>query len=146
MATLGTVVAVNGEAFVVDQSGNKRIIQLGDTIQPGDTIITPPGIIVELQMVNGRTIHISGDEIVKFTQELIDAIQPGFGDSAVDQATIQSIIQAIEEGRDIGSILNSTDLPRISSIPSKFLGVLMARMTMKRISRPYLSLMTPLRQ
>src|SRR5687768_3184395 len=98
MAVLGTVVAVNGEAFVVDQNGNRKLIKLGDTIQAGDTIITPPGIVVELQLVNGRSIQISSDETVKLTQELIDAIQPDFGDSAVDLATIQSVIRAIEEG------------------------------------------------
>ncbi|HYG32386.1 MAG TPA: retention module-containing protein, partial [Methylophilaceae bacterium] len=108
MAVLGTVVAVNGEAFVVDQNGNKRIIKLGDTIQPGDTIITPPGIVVELQLVTGRSIFISGNETVQLTQDLIDAIQPDSGDSAVDLATIQSVIRAIEEGRDIGEVVEET--------------------------------------
>ncbi|HZV62472.1 MAG TPA: retention module-containing protein, partial [Methylophilaceae bacterium] len=108
MAVLGTVVAVNGDAFVVDQNGNKKLIKLGDTIQAGDTIITPPGIVVELQLVNGRSLQISGDETVKFTQELIDATQPDFSDSAVDLATIQSVIRAIEEGRDINEVLEET--------------------------------------
>ncbi|HEU4707828.1 MAG TPA: retention module-containing protein, partial [Methylophilaceae bacterium] len=108
MATLGTVVSVTGEAFVVDPNGNKKLIKLGDTVQPGDTIITMPGVVVELQLVNGRTIEISGDETVKFTQDLVDIIQPDSSDSALDQATIQSVIQAIEDGRDINEVLEET--------------------------------------
>ncbi|MEO8417918.1 MAG: retention module-containing protein, partial [Methylophilaceae bacterium] len=108
MATVGTVVAKNGEAFVVNESGVKKTLQLGDTVQLGDTIITPPGIIVELRLVNGKTIEISSSETVKFTHELVDFMQPDSSDSAVDQATIQTVIKAIEEGRDINEVIEET--------------------------------------
>ncbi|MGZ8253136.1 MAG: retention module-containing protein, partial [Methylophilaceae bacterium] len=108
MAILGTVVALNGEASVVDEKGVKRALHLGDVVQPGDTIITPRGVIVELEMVNGRKIQVFAEQTVKFTQELADAIPPDTGDSAVDQATIQAVIKAIGEGRDISEVLEET--------------------------------------
>ena len=114
MAALGTVVAINGttdavkNVIVVTESGVKKPLRLGDTIQPGDTIITPNGVIVELQLQNGKVMQVFAEQLVKFTPEFADAIPPSSGDSAVDQATIQAVIKAINEGRDIGEVLEET--------------------------------------
>ncbi|HQN64375.1 MAG TPA: retention module-containing protein, partial [Methylophilus sp.] len=114
MAVLGTVVAINGttdavnHVMVLTESGVKKSVRLNDTIQLGDTVITPPGVIVELQLVNGKVLPIFAEQIVKFTQEFADAVPSSSGDSAVDQATIQAVIKAINEGRDIGDVLEET--------------------------------------
>ena len=108
MAILGTVVALNGEASVIDEKGIKKPLHLGDVVQPGDTIITPSGVIVELEMVNGRKIQVFAEQTVKFTQELADAIPPDSTDNSVDQATIQAVIKAIGEGKDISEVLEET--------------------------------------
>ena len=114
MAVLGTVVAINGttnavnEVTVVTEKGVKKQLHLNDTIQSGDTIVTPPGVIVELQLVNGKVLPIFAEQTVKFTPEFADAVPPSSGDSAVDQATIQAVIKAINEGRDIGDVLEET--------------------------------------
>ena len=108
MAVLGTVVAMNGEASVIDEKGIKRTLHMGDTLQPGDIIITMPGVVVELELVNGRKIEVTSEQTVKFTQELVDAMLPDSGDSAVDQATVQAVIKAIAEGKDINEVLEET--------------------------------------
>ncbi|MEE9332138.1 MAG: retention module-containing protein, partial [Methylophilaceae bacterium] len=114
MAILGTVVSINGLAdlvgkvFVITDSGDKRVLQLNDTLQPGDTIVTPEGVIVELQLANGKVMQVFAEQTVTFTPELADAIPPSSGDSAIDYATIQTVIKAINEGRDIGEVLEET--------------------------------------
>jgi large repetitive protein len=110
MAVIGTVVAISGEgaASVVDELGEQKLLKLNDTIQPGDTIITPLGVIVELQLVNGRIIIISAQQTVKFTQELAEVMAPTANESAVDLATVDAVIKAIEEGRDINEVLEET--------------------------------------
>ncbi|PKO25544.1 MAG: hypothetical protein CVU35_03500, partial [Betaproteobacteria bacterium HGW-Betaproteobacteria-8] len=110
MAVIGTVVAILGEgaASVVDDAGLQKLLNLNDTIQPGDTIITPIGVVVELQLVNGRKILISAEQTVQFTQELADVIVPAPDEAAVDLATVDAVIKAIEEGRDINEVLEET--------------------------------------
>jgi len=114
MAVLGTVVAINGttdavnHVIVVNERGEKRVLHLNDTLQSGETIITPPGVIVELQLANGKVMDIFAEQTVKFTPEFADAVPASSGDSSVDQATIQAVIKAIDEGRDIGDVLEET--------------------------------------
>ncbi|MFM9834961.1 MAG: retention module-containing protein, partial [Methylophilaceae bacterium] len=114
MAVLGTVIAINGttdavnNVMVVNERGEKRVLHLNDSLQSGETIITPPGVIVELQMANGKVMDIFAEQTVKFTPEFADAVPASSGDSAIDQATIQAVIKAIDEGRDIGDVLEET--------------------------------------
>jgi VCBS repeat-containing protein len=118
MANLGTVVAINGVASVVDENGNKRPLHLGDILQPGETVLTPPGVIVDLQLVNGRKIQIEAEQTVKLTQELSDSIPPDSADSSVDQASIQAVIKAVGEGKDISDVLDDTAAGLAASSPS----------------------------
>ncbi|EIJ66614.1 hypothetical protein BD31_I1892, partial [Candidatus Nitrosopumilus salaria BD31] len=114
MAILGTVVSINGapdavdKVIVISDGGARRILQLNDGVKTGDTIITPEGVIVELELVNGKPIAIFAEQTIKITDELVDAVPASSGDSAVDQATIQAVITAINEGRDISDVLEET--------------------------------------
>jgi hypothetical protein len=108
MAVIGKVVLLTGAAIIVDGNGGQRALQIGDTIQTGDTIIAPKGALVELQLVNGNPIQIAANQTVTFTQELSDAILFDLVDPAnnvVSQATIQTVIQAINTGDNIDDII-----------------------------------------
>ena len=43
MAMVGKVVSMTGVAYLITDNGDKRELQLGDEIQVGSTIQTPPG-------------------------------------------------------------------------------------------------------
>ncbi|MGJ8621084.1 MAG: retention module-containing protein, partial [Methylophilaceae bacterium] len=114
MAILGTVVSINGspdavgKVIVISDDGVKKVLHLSDSINTGDTIITPEGVIVELELANGKPLAIFAEQTVQITNELVDAVPASSGDSAVDQATIQAVITAINEGRDISEVLEET--------------------------------------
>lgn len=107
MAMIGKVVAMTGVATLVKANGETRELQLGDSIEVGDTIKTPAGVDVDLELVSGRIIHINEIQIVAFTEEFsslyLDRIE-----SAIDTATIETVVKAIESGRDIGEVLEDT--------------------------------------
>ena len=108
MAIVGKVVLLTGQAILVDATGAQRPLPLGDNIQPGDTIIAPKGVMVELQLANGSTVQIASQQTVTFTQELSDAILYDLIDpnnNAVTQASIQTLIQAIQSGDSIDDII-----------------------------------------
>jgi len=108
MALIGTVVAVTGVAYLISQDGSKREIQVGDQVETGDTIQTPRGSEVELDLTSRRLISIYSEQTVQFTEELSGAILPSDLDSAVNLATIETVIKAIEEGKDISAVLEET--------------------------------------
>ena len=108
MANIGIVILLTGTAIIVDATGAQRTLSLGDTINSGDTVIALKGVMVELQLANGNVVQIASEQTVTFTQELSDAILYDLIDpnnNAVSQATIQSLIQAINTGDNIDDII-----------------------------------------
>ncbi|MEO6118548.1 MAG: retention module-containing protein, partial [Methylotenera sp.] len=108
MALIGKVVAMTGVAYLITDNGTKRELHLGDQIQTGDTIQTPRGVDVDLELASGRVIHISAEQLVAFTEELSDVFVPDGLDNAVNLATIETVIKAIEEGKDVNAVLEET--------------------------------------
>ncbi|MDI1309924.1 MAG: retention module-containing protein, partial [Methylotenera sp.] len=108
MAIIGKIVAMTGTAVALSDNGAKRDLHLGDQIQSSDTIQTGKGVFVDLELLNGRVIHIPADQLVAFTPDLTNTIAPDALDSAVNVATIDSVIKAIEGGQDINDVLEET--------------------------------------
>ena len=108
MALIGKVVGMTGVASLVLGNGDTRSLKLGDSIQTGDTIQTPPGVEVDLQLANGRVIHINAQQLITFTEDLAAVFVPDGLDNAINLATIDTVIKAIEDGRDINEVLEET--------------------------------------
>ncbi|MES1988703.1 MAG: retention module-containing protein, partial [Pseudomonadota bacterium] len=108
MAIIGKIVAMTGTAVALSDNGAKRDLHLGDQIQSSDTIQTGKGVFVDLELSNGRVIHIAAEQLVAFTPDLTNLIAPDALDSAVNVATIDTVIKAIEGGQDINDVLEET--------------------------------------
>ncbi|MES2499543.1 MAG: retention module-containing protein, partial [Pseudomonadota bacterium] len=108
MALVGKVVSIIGVAYLVAKDESRRELILGDQVQVGDMIETPRGSEVELELINGRLIYIHSEQLVQFTEELSEVLAPSNLDSAVNLATIETVIKAIEEGKDINAVLEET--------------------------------------
>ena len=108
MALIGKVVGMTGVALLILGNGDKRPLNLGDSIQTGDTIQTPRGVEVDLELANGRVIHIGAEQLITFTEDLAAVFVPDGLDNAINLATIDTVIKAIEEGRDISEVLEET--------------------------------------
>ncbi len=108
MAIIGVVKSIIGQALVINERGERHVLKVGEQLQAGEQIVTAPGSIVNLQMTSGKTVDIAAGQTVKLTNDLAQAVVPDAGENAVNQATIQSVIQAIAEGRDINEVLEAT--------------------------------------
>ncbi|MDI1298135.1 retention module-containing protein [Methylotenera sp.] len=108
MAIIGKIVAMTGTAVALSDNGAKRDLHLGDQIQSSDTIQTGKGVFVDLELSNGRVIHIAADQLVAFSPDLTNQIAPDALDSAVNVATIDTVIKAIESGKDINDVIDPT--------------------------------------
>lgn len=108
MAIIGKVVAVTGTAYIIQANGDKKELQVGDTLAMGDTLQTMPGAMVELAMQDGRTIHVPANQMVALTEDLAIIFAQDGLEHSVDLATIESVLKAIESGQDISQAIEET--------------------------------------
>ncbi|ACT47693.1 retention module-containing protein [Methylotenera mobilis] len=108
MALIGKIIAMTGTASLISNNGNQRDLRLGDNIQTADTIKTGAGVEVDLQLANGQVVHIGAEQLVAFADELVEDFIPATLDTSVNVATIDTVVKAIEEGKDIGDVLEET--------------------------------------
>ncbi len=108
MALIGKIIAMTGTASLISNNGNQRDLRLGDNIQTADTIKTGAGVEVDLQLANGQVIHIGAEQLVAFADELVEPFVPATLDTSINVATIDTVVKAIEEGKDISDVLEET--------------------------------------
>jgi len=77
---LGKVIAIEmladsaGSAMLLPADSEKRVLRLNDIVESGDTIITPKGVIVQLELTNGKVLELFAEQTVSFLPELADAL------------------------------------------------------------------------
>jgi len=108
MALIGKIIAMTGTASLISNNGNQRDLRLGDNIQTADTIKTGIGVEVDLQLANGQVIHIAAEQLVAFDDAMLNTYVADATDSAINVATIDTVIKAVEEGKDINEVLEET--------------------------------------
>jgi hypothetical protein len=106
----GIVVTLEGNAWLVDAAGNRRLLKVGDEVQEGQTVITEDGTRLELGLPNGQPVLIaSGREL------LIDATLLGSASVDKTEAALVNlnsgsaeIARIIASGGDLSTQLEST--------------------------------------
>ncbi|NMG43255.1 retention module-containing protein [Aromatoleum toluvorans] len=101
---IAVVVAVTGKAFARDVKGNLRPLKAGDTLQEGESVITMAGGHVELAMSDGAPMAIAADQTVTLTADVSATTRPAPEDAQVSQATVDQVIQALEQGGNLDDI------------------------------------------
>ncbi|MFV0662064.1 retention module-containing protein [Denitromonas sp.] len=104
---VATVVAVTGEAYARNAEGVLRALKAGDALYEGEVLITRNGGRVELATSDGQLLEVQPNESVAITAELSDATRPTPQEAAVGDATIDRVVQALEQGGDIDDALEA---------------------------------------
>ena len=55
----GVIVVLEGKAWVLDSSGNRALLKVGDEVQEGQVIVTDTGTRLELALPNGQVVSVS---------------------------------------------------------------------------------------
>ena len=106
----GVVVILQGKAWVVDASGNRRALAVGDEVQEGQQIITEEGTRLELALPNGQPLIVAaGREL------LIDANLLGTASTDKSEASLVNlnsgaaeVARIIASGGDLSAELEAT--------------------------------------
>ena len=102
------VTAVKGSVFAISESGVKRALQLGDVVGIGETIVTEGNGTASLQTAGGELMQIVADQVVKLTRDVIEEEIPETDTSSMESASLDAVMKAVEEGKDISEVLEAT--------------------------------------
>ncbi|WP_040306941.1 retention module-containing protein, partial [Agarivorans albus] len=100
-----TIVSIQGQAFAVDAQGNIRPLQAGDTIAPGELIITSQG--AQLGFYYGDDQYVLGDNSATQLPEF-DPSQTLSQLNAANDLDVEALQQAILEGADPTELFEAT--------------------------------------
>ncbi|MCA0186969.1 MAG: retention module-containing protein, partial [Proteobacteria bacterium] len=99
----GTVVFVQGEAYLRDTSGKLTAIKPGDAVGEGQEIVTQAGAVVELQLANGAKLSVGPDRTLLLNDELFATTAPERSENVIASslgAEADRVIQALNGGTD----------------------------------------------
>ena len=108
MTDMATVVAVTGKAFARSADGELRELQVGDVLREGETVVTADGSRVELSMTDTSPLVISDAGEFLITRDLVAESAAGADESALADETVDQVLAALENGQDLGDVLEST--------------------------------------
>ncbi|MGB9129781.1 MAG: retention module-containing protein, partial [Thiobacillus sp.] len=105
---VATVIAIEGQAFARDPSGQMRPLKPGDVLLEGDTIVTMPGGQVQLAFLDGQILTLLPNETFQFSAETSPGTRPEVAEAALPAGEADRIIQALERGENIDDLLDPT--------------------------------------
>ncbi|WP_115897654.1 beta strand repeat-containing protein, partial [Marinomonas pollencensis] len=96
---IGTITQITGSVVVKSIDGNERVVQVGDPIFYGETVITGAEGSATIKFVDGSEVVIGGDSVVVINDEVYtpDDVDGLAQDSSTDAEALQ---QAIADGAD----------------------------------------------
>ncbi|MEH6519091.1 MAG: retention module-containing protein, partial [Halioglobus sp.] len=105
---IANVVAVIGTAYARNADGELRELKPGDVLLEGETVVTPDGSRVELELTNGNPFIVSDVEEMAITRDLMAETAAGADESALEDESVDAILAALESGEDLGDVLQAT--------------------------------------
>ncbi len=113
---IANVVAITGTAFARNAEGELRELQPGDVLLEGETLITPEGSQVELQMTDGTPLLVADLPEMAITADLMASTAPTATEGAIEADTVESIAQTLQDGGDLDALLDDTAAGETSDI------------------------------
>jgi VCBS repeat-containing protein len=92
---IATVAAISGTAFARNELGELREIKAGDIILEGEVLVTPDGSSVELSLMDGSPLVVSGVEETMVTPDVISALAATAQDVATEAESLDNLIAGI---------------------------------------------------
>ncbi|MEQ8264946.1 retention module-containing protein, partial [Pseudohaliea sp.] len=107
-AAIATVTAIEGTAYARNAEGELRELRVGDQLRQGETLVTPEGSRVELELVDGQALAIADVPEVRMDADMLAELAAGADEAALRDATLDDVIAALEGDGDLSEVLEAT--------------------------------------
>ena len=105
---IATVISIDSSAQARGANGELRVLQVGDTLMQGETLVTPNGGGVELALSDGSALRVADMPEMAITPDLVADTAAGPDESAIEDETVQAVLSALETGQDLGDVVDPT--------------------------------------
>ena len=102
------ILAVTGEAFARDADGNMRPINVGDTLNAGEVVVTSAGASVVLSLNNGEIMEIGANQSVAMVPEMATDAIADAGEGSMMDPTAAAVLAALQGDGDLLEQLDAT--------------------------------------
>ncbi|KGE03119.1 retention module-containing protein [Pseudohaliea rubra] len=107
-AAIATVTAIEGTAYARNAEGELRQLRVGDQLRQGETLVTPEGSNVELDLADGQQIAIADVPEVTMDSDMLAEFAASADEAALRDDTLDEVIAALEGDGDLSEILEAT--------------------------------------
>ncbi|MDX9698324.1 MAG: retention module-containing protein, partial [Rhodocyclaceae bacterium] len=102
-----TVLSVEGAVVAMSADGMPRVLQVGEKVLPGETVVAGEGASLQLLTVDGDVVPLASGQRLVFGEEMIEATRLTRADAAVDPLSVEAVLQAIEAGQALDDVLEA---------------------------------------
>ncbi|HOZ65488.1 MAG TPA: retention module-containing protein, partial [Burkholderiaceae bacterium] len=106
----GVIVVLEGKAWVLDTSGKRVLLKVGDEVQEGQIIVTDTGTRLELALPNGQAVSVSAGRELLIDANLLGLAPTDRSEAALNDLNSGSaqIARVIQSGGDLSTELDPT--------------------------------------
>jgi hypothetical protein len=108
LPVIATIAAIDGTAYARNAEGELRELRVGDPLRQGETLVTPEGSSVELELVDGQLLVIAELPELTLDQDMLAGDAARAEEASVDQGTLDALITALDGGNDLAAVLEPT--------------------------------------
>ncbi|KGE03120.1 retention module-containing protein [Pseudohaliea rubra] len=110
MATpvIATIATIEGTAYARNAEGALRQLRVGDELRRGETLVTPEGSRVDVDLADGQQIAIADVPEVTMDSDMLAEFAASADEAALRDDTLDEVIAALEGDGDLSEILEAT--------------------------------------
>ena len=133
-----TVLSVEGAVVAMNADGMPRVLQVGEKVLPGETVVAGEGASLQLLTVDGDVVPLASGQRLVFGEEMIEATRLTRADAAVDPLSVEAVLQAIEAGQALDDVLEAPAAGLAGGVKAR--AAIMSGWGVSRRTSPILSL------
>ncbi|HER34339.1 MAG TPA: retention module-containing protein, partial [Halothiobacillaceae bacterium] len=98
---IAVVQNVDGDVWARSEDGELRLLQAGDAVYAGETVVTAQGARVELEFDNGETVQLAGGQSLLISTEMLADAEPSSDEQVVTDPGVEEVLALLEGDGDI---------------------------------------------
>ncbi|MBD3257979.1 retention module-containing protein, partial [candidate division GN15 bacterium] len=99
--SIAVVLEVHGDVWARSADGEMRLLQAGDSVELGETVVTAQNARVNLEFSDGDTAQLADGQSLPMSAEMLAENEPGAEEQAVTDPGVQEVLALLEGEGDI---------------------------------------------
>ncbi|WP_322522205.1 retention module-containing protein [Guyparkeria halophila] len=98
---IAVVLKVDGDVWARSADGEMRLLQEGDAVYVGETVVTAQNARVSLDLGSGETVQLASGQFLLMSDEMLADAQSSSDEQTVTDAGVEEVLALLEGDGDI---------------------------------------------